>query len=150
MKVLLQMLVIVALAVVGAVATRLILGPVDRGVLCEAAKLKPGEVCLESLKAEAETLLWVDARPRAAWLRDGLAGSILVTDHPEENLDALIAEAFPRLVNAKLVVVYCSDTGCGTSKLIAERLRELEAGPVIVYLHGGWRALQAAGMLKKP
>jgi len=150
MKVALQIVGVVAIAAAGAGATRLILGPPDRGLLCDAGKLQPGEVCLESLKNDAAEILWIDARPRAAWLRDGMARSILVTDHPDENLDGLIAEAFPRLVSAKRVVVYCSDAGCGTSKVIAKRLSELEAGPTILYLHGGWRALNAAGMVAKP
>jgi rhodanese-related sulfurtransferase len=150
MKMVLQILVVVALALAGAGATWLILGPPDRGVVCDAAKLEPGEVCLESLKADAGEILWIDARPRADWTRDGVPGSILVTDHRDENLDVLIAEAFPRLVGAKRVVIYCSDVGCGTSKMIAKTLRELEAGPQIVYLHGGWRALAAAEMVRKP
>lgn len=149
MKVLSQMIAVAALAIAGAGATWLIVGSPDRGVVCDEAKLEPGEVCLQSLMPFVTEILWVDARPRADWTRDGVPGSILVTEHRDENLDALVAEAFPRLVGAKRVVVYCSDVDCGTSKLIAKTLGELDAGPSIVFLHGGWRALDAAGMVAK-
>jgi rhodanese-related sulfurtransferase len=147
MKAWVQLLAVIGIATAGAGATRLILGPPDRGVVCDPAKLEPHEVCLESLAPGTPGILWVDARPRAEWQRDGVPGSVLVTDHSAENLDALIAEAFPKLLEAKQVVVYCSDIGCGSSKAIANILRDLKAGPEVVFLHGGWRALAAAGMV---
>lgn len=143
-----QMVAVAGIATLGALASWLVIGPPERAVPCAPADLQPWEVCLAAVQANPDGVLWVDARPRAEWQRDGLRGSILVTDHRDENLDALVAEAFPKLVNARMVVVYCSDKGCGTSKTVAKILRDLQAGPEVVFLHGGWRALAAAGMVK--
>mgnify|MGYP006281656425 CR=1 FL=1 len=43
------------------------------------------------------------------------------------------------------VIVYCSTTGCASSRIIAERLREEYGLPEVYWLRGGWEALREAG-----
>lgn len=142
-KVLLEMLGL--LGVVGLLAggTYLLVGPPQRGVVCSEEVLGEGEICLE--KVPAEGTLWIDARPRKLWLKNGLPGSLLLTDDRSENWDNLLAEVAAAVVEAQQVVIYCNTKGCGSSEAVAGKLRELELGPPIYVLHGGWRALAVDG-----
>jgi len=141
-----QLAVITAAALLAAGGTWLVKGPPARSLPCDPASLQPDELCLEQIPADA-ALLWVDARPRAEWRKNGLPGSILWNLDPAEDMAAFEAEAAMRIVETPRVVVYCGDENCGVSRQVAQRIRELGLGAEVKVLHGGWRALNEAGRI---
>jgi hypothetical protein len=38
--------------------------------------------------------------------------------------------------------VYCGTEACGTSRIIADRIKSLNLGPTVKILFGGWDALR--------
>lgn len=142
-----QLLVISAVAFAAAGATYLIKGPPQRALACDPAKLKPDEVCLEQIPADAN-VLWVDARPRDEWLRNGLEGSVLWNLDPAEDVRAFEAEVAARLVETPRVIVYCGDESCGVSRQVAQQIRALGLGAEVSVLFGGWRSLSEAGRVR--
>ena len=143
-----QLLLIAGLVTAAFLATLMMKGTPDRTVPCDAAILKPGEICLETvLKDWRADVVWIDARRRVDWENDGMNGSLLITTADGESFDKLLEQAFPRLSEGKNVVVYCSDVGCGTSLEIAKRIRDFQLVPDVKALHGGWKALQQAGLV---
>lgn len=140
-----QLLLLLVLAGVTSATYRIVHGPPNRGSRCDPAALRADERCLSQLPHADPTTLWVDARPRQQWLKNGLPGSILWNLEPGEDMHAFEAQAMPRIADASLVVVYCGDEHCGISRQVAERIRALELGVEVVVLHGGWRALRDAG-----
>lgn len=148
MKALGQAALLCALTGVAGIATWKIKGAPDRTVPCEISQLKEGEICLSTVMAEWQNnVVWVDSRLRSDWEKDGLPGSLLITTANGENFDQLLEQAVPSLAEGKNVVVYCSDVGCGTSLEIAKRIREFGLAPEVKALHGGWKALQQAGLI---
>lgn len=145
-----QLAVIVGISCVAAAATFRILGPPDRRVPCDARRLaNPDEICLDRVTGEWRgKVLWVDARSRSDWKRDGLPGSLLFNIDPAEDMNRMEAEAAQRISEAERVVVYCASESCGTSRQVAGRIRDMGLGPQVYVLHGGWQALRAAGMIK--
>lgn len=125
-----------------------IIGPPDRSVKCDQASLPEHFVCLATVESwEKEETLWVDARPRADWKRDGLEGSVLLNDQEDwvdlepEFVLRILSEPKPR------VVVYCNQSGCGSSKYVAEQLRARHSsnlGFEVYVLEGGVKALKGA------
>lgn len=133
-----------------AFVTYLVVGPPDRSVACDPDDLPEHHVCLATVREwPAEEIFWVDARPREAWQENGVEGSLLVNDQ-EEWLP--MEEAFMEAMMAAMmeapkrrVVVYCNQSGCGSSKYVAKQLREKFAealGIEIFVLQGGIKALQ--------
>ena len=146
MKPLGQFAVLVALTWAAAGATWWIKGPPERRFQCDRSILQAGEVCLEDIK-DRQGLLWVDARSRSKWQRDGMSGSILWNLDPQEDMRVFEAEAAPRLLEAAAVVVYCDDQDCGISHQVADRIRALDLVSEVLVLKGGWRALSEAGWI---
>lgn len=138
---------VLVLALVAAGGTWLVVGSPDRSVPCVADDLEEGWICLDDLLSSGEEIVWVDARSRKEWVRNGVEGSILLTDHNEENWDELVAEAAEKLFGASRVVIYCNETGCGSSQAVAEKLRELQLAERVEVLYGGWKALRSGGVL---
>jgi rhodanese-related sulfurtransferase len=148
MKTLGQAAILCALTGVAGLATWKVKGTPDRTIPCEISQLKEGEICLSTVMSEWQNnVVWVDARLRSEWEVNGLPGSILLTTANGENFDQLLEQAVPVLAEGKNVVIYCSDIGCGTSLEIAKRIREFGLAPEVRALHGGWQALQQAGMI---
>lgn len=146
MKILVQAAVIVVLALLGAGATYLFRGAPDRSVPCDAATLISDEVCLAKVMGEWQgQVLWIDARSRAEWRRGTVAGSLLWNIDEQEDMQAFEAAGAMRMMDGQRVVVFCSNENCGVSRQVADRIRALQLGNEVVVLHGGWRALQAAG-----
>jgi len=73
----------------------------------------------------------------------------------------MIAEALPRINEANRIVIYCGDSGCGTSHEVSRKLAEYGLGvkgnraksdpaangPEIYVLYGGWETLAKAGLV---
>jgi rhodanese-related sulfurtransferase len=143
-----QTAVIAGVALVGGVVTFKVVGPPERGVVCRQEALKPGEICLEEVKRRwGGNVLWIDARQRTDWEKNGLAGSLLW--NLSEDQQAFEAAAMERLVEGLPVIVYCDSVSCGVSAQVAGKIRALEIAPEVHSLHGGAEALKAAGMLRK-
>lgn len=143
-----QAALIVGVAAAAAGGSWLAKGPPDRVLVCDPATLKPGEICLHQL-ATSEGLVWVDARARSDWEKNGVPGSILWNLDPAEDMQAFEAGAAMRISEgATRVVVYCGDENCGISSQVAGRIRALDLGPEVKVLRGGWRALSEAGRVR--
>ncbi|MEI8037150.1 MAG: rhodanese-like domain-containing protein [Verrucomicrobiota bacterium] len=143
-----QLVLLVCIALAAAGATWWHKGPPNRLFHCDPAALKPDEVCLESIPADA-AVVWIDARPRAAWQKSGVPGSLLWNLDPAEDMQAFEAAAAVRIAVTPRVIVYCSDENCGVSRQVAARIRSLDLGAQVAVLRGGWRALSEAGRVKK-
>lgn len=118
--------------------------PVEKPAFtCDPTKLRNDEICLADVKGK---VLWVDARSRSEWQKNGLKGSILWNMDPKEDADLFEAEALPHIAAAELVVIYCGSEKCGTSREVAGRIRKMEIGPPEKILHGGWDAIKGSGL----
>ncbi|MCW1887825.1 rhodanese-like domain-containing protein [Luteolibacter flavescens] len=150
MKAITELALVIGCASLGALATWKIAGPPSRVVACDPATLSPEEICLATVQAEwpEGSFLWVDARPAADWKRNGIAGSIPVTLGGDTSFDEQIEASLEKLGTAQRVLVYCGSAGCGTSKEVAKRIRDLGFIPEVRALHGGWDALTQAGLVK--
>jgi rhodanese-related sulfurtransferase len=125
-----------------------LVGPPERGVACDPSKLREDEICLaDVLSRTDETILWIDARPRADWQADGLEGSVLWNLDPNEDEAKMEETVMTHLVDSTFAVVYCGEGNCGTSREIAARVRRLGVVDQVYALHGGIAALRAAGLV---
>jgi rhodanese-related sulfurtransferase len=147
MNALAQLMTVAAIALAAAGGTFVIKGPPHRGLRCDPAAIKPDEVCLEQVPADA-AVVWVDARSRADWEKNGLPGSLLWNLDPAEDTAAFEAEVAMKIVETPRAVVYCGDENCGVSRQVAQRIRDLGLEAEVVVLHGGWRALSEAGRVR--
>ncbi len=146
MRAWLELLTVLGLATLAAVGTWRLAGPPPAEVTCDPAAIGPEEVCLETIRDDAD-ILWIDARTEAEWRRDGLPGSIHLTTTGGADFDGLVAVHGDRIATAEKAVVYCSDLGCGLSKEVAGRLRGYGLIHDVRALYGGWAALKAAGLI---
>ena len=142
-----QFAAIVGISLAAAGGTYWIKGPPARTLSCDPATLKPGEVCLQQISPDAK-VLWVDARSRKDWEKNGLLGSVLWNLDPGEDMQVFEADVAMRIMETPQVIVYCGDENCGLSHQIADKIRSLQLGADVSVLRGGWRALNEAGRIK--
>ena len=135
------------LSSLGAFITFQIIGGPDRSVICDQDSLPEYVVCLSTVRElNADEILWVDARPRKQWEADGVDGSVLLNDQ-EDWID--LEFGFIGKMNEDfkpIVVVYCNQSGCGSSKYVARQLREKHGealGLQVLVLEGGINALKS-------
>lgn len=105
---------------------------------CDTSSLKDGEICFHQVP---ENVLWIDARSRGEWQKNGYPNSILWNLDPNEDANQMEADAFQKIAESKFVVVYCTSEKCGTSRQIADKIRKLELGVEVKTLHGGYPSL---------
>lgn len=144
MNALKQWLAIVSLSLLAAGVTFWIKGAPVRLFICEPSTLKSGEICLQQL-ANAGAVLWVDARSRKEWEKNGVPGSALWNLDSSENMQSFEAEIAMRIMESPRVVVYCGDENCDLSRQVANKILALQLGAEVSVLRGGWRALNEAG-----
>ena len=142
-----QLAVIAAVSLTAAGVTYLVKGAPERRFFCDTATLKPDEVCLHQIPAGG-TVLWVDARSRKDWEKNGVPNSILWNLDPSEDMLVFESEAAARIAEVSRVIVYCDDENCGISRQVAARIRQLDLGAEVSILRGGWRALNDAGKVR--
>lgn len=147
MNAVLQTAIIAAVALAAAGGTWAIKGTPVRTTFCDPATLKPDEICL-SMIPEGTEVVWVDARPRKEWEKNGVTGSALWNLDPGEDMQVFEAEVAARVSANPRVIVYCGDEQCGISRQVAQRIRALDLGAEVYVLRGGWRALNEAGRVK--
>ena len=143
----LQLAIIAIISLAAASLTYLVKGPPTRSHLCDPSTRKADEICLSEI-TKPIGLLWVDARSRAAWQKNGLPEAILWNLDPAEDIQAFEANNAEKIAAAQRVIIYCGDENCGISRQVAERIRKLDLGPQVLVLNGGWRALKGAGLVK--
>ena len=100
-----QLAAILGISLAAAGGTYWIKGPPGRILSCDPATLKPGEVCLEQISPDAK-VLWVDARLRKDWVKNGLPGSVLWNLDPGEDMQAFEADVAMRIMETPRVIVY--------------------------------------------
>jgi rhodanese-related sulfurtransferase len=142
-----QLVVIAAVSLAAAAGTFWVKGPPSRLFRCDPATLKPDEICLAAIPVGAE-VVWVDARSRADWEKNGVPGSLLWNLDAAEDLQAFEAATAVRISATPRVIVYCGDENCGVSRQIAGLIRGLDLGAEVSVLRGGWRALSEAGRVR--
>lgn len=109
--------------------------------VCDPEVIAEDEICLADV---TEGALWVDARSRSEWEKNGVEGSILWNFDPAEDAQKFESDAAMQINSAPLVVVYCGSEACGTSRQIADLIRKMDLGPEVKVLHGGWDALKGS------
>jgi rhodanese-related sulfurtransferase len=142
-----QLLVVAGCSAAAAGGTYLVKGPPVRkmAVVCDPATLKPDEICLAQVSGN---VLWIDARARAEWQRNGLPGSILWNLDPAEDGNAFEEAAMMKILENPRVVVYCSSEACGVSRQVAAKVTALGMASEVKILRGGWDALNGAGLVR--
>jgi rhodanese-related sulfurtransferase len=146
MKATSQLAVLAAIAIAAAATTWLVKGPPARSVACDPASIAPDEICIDQIPPDA-AVLWVDARPRTEWSKNGMPGSVLWNLDSTEDIAAFEAEAAMRIIETPRVIVYCGDENCGVSRQVADRIRALGLDAEVFVLFGGWTALMEAGRI---
>jgi len=89
-----------------------------------------------------DPVLWLDARPTAAFTRGHIPGALPLN---EDAWETQLIEVLIAWNPGDTIVVYCSTAGCNTSSEVALRLvAETDFEPVLI-LDGGWEAYEAPG-----
>lgn len=101
-----------------------------------APELGAGEIRLED--ARVLDAIWIDARDAAAFDEAHVPKALFYNQTDPANSMADILEKW--LMSPRVIIVYCADEGCGTSKKIAETLRANLPDAEIYSLKGGWDA----------
>jgi rhodanese-related sulfurtransferase len=101
----------------------------------------PDEITLTAARAHHGPLLWIDARTDAEFSSDHIPEALpLNADH----WDAQVAQVLRNWQPGTWVIVYCSQSGCGASRNVADRLRRDYRLPDVWVLRGGWAAWEKA------
>ena len=101
----------------------------------------PDEITLTAARAHHGPLLWIDARTDAEFSSDHIPEALpLNADH----WDAQVAQVLRNWQPGTRVIVYCSQSGCGASRNVADRLRRDYRLPDVWVLRGGWAAWEKA------
>jgi rhodanese-related sulfurtransferase len=101
---------------------------------------EPGLAAGEIWPADARALqvIWIDARNEADYRTAHIPSAIYLNDEHWETGIIELMDAW--LTQPRPIVVYCGSEGCGTSKRIAEHLRDTLPDAEIYSLKGGWDA----------
>lgn len=99
-------------------------------------ELEAGEIRL--VDAQVLDVIWVDARSEAEFTKGHAPQAVFYDQADPANSMVDILQRW--LEAPRIVVVYCSDEACGTSKKVAEALRANIPDAEIYSLKGGWSA----------
>ena len=99
-------------------------------------ELAAGEIRLSD--AEALDVIWIDARSYEEFEIDHMPDALFFDEGDWDT--GLIQLMEQWLMQPRPIVVYCGSESCGTSKRIAERLRDALPDAEIYSLKGGWDA----------
>lgn len=147
MKWLVQAVILIVAGVFLALLGYWVVGAPERGALCDPAELASGEVCLETVLNEWKgDVVWVDARSEEEWKKQHAPGALFITENRVDEMLAqseIMQEIGMAGVEGRRVVVYCGTDACGSSKMVAERIRQSGLHSEVYFLHGGWKVLAA-------
>jgi len=93
-----------------------------------------GVISLAAALGRKPPVLWIDVRSAAEFDQAHIPGALLLN---EEQWDSLLPKVLEQWEPGQPSVIYCRSQGCQESQEVAERLREMQLGPVFV-LNGGW------------
>lgn len=99
-------------------------------------EIEAGEILL--VDAKALEVIWLDARSIEAFEEEHIPGAIFFDESNWDSGVFALMEAW--LSQPRPIVIYCGSASCGTSKRVAERLRESLPEAEIYSLKGGWDA----------
>jgi len=99
-------------------------------------ELEAGEIWLAD--AQALDPIWLDARPIAEFEEAHIPGALFFDENDWDT--GLIELMNAWLMQPRPIVIYCGSESCGTSRRIAERMREAMPDAEIYSLKGGWDA----------
>lgn len=99
-------------------------------------ELRAGEIRLDD--AEVIDVIWVDARNEGAYAEAHAPEALFYDQADPTGSMGTILEQW--LMQPRVIVIYCADEGCGTSRKIAEELRTNLPDAEIYSLKGGWSA----------
>ena len=99
-------------------------------------ELAAGEIRLSD--AQALDVIWIDARSYEEFEIDHMPDALFFDEGDWDT--GLIQLMEQWLMQPRPIVVYCGSESCGTSKRIAERLRDALPDAEIYSLKGGWDA----------
>lgn len=140
-----QSLAILVISAVLAVAVFFVVGPPDRSVPCVQSELVENHVCITTIFDDwGGDVFWVDARGATEFSKGHLENAILI---PETDADNQIAvpEHMEKIgmsgVSGQKLVVYCATDACGSSELVAEKIRNTGFHSEVYVLQGGWKAV---------
>lgn len=102
------------------------------------AELEAGEIRLAD--AQALDVIWLDTRTLEEFEAAHIPGAIFFEENDWDG--GLLALMDAWLGQPRPIVIYCGSESCGTSKRVAERLRESLPEAEIYSLKGGWGAWQ--------
>ena len=122
----------------------------EKGIYRDYGPLRDGEIRLSEVGDES-AVVWMDARRKDRWERDGMPGSIHVTTVSEEPIGDQLSRHFDKLLQARLLVIYCDDYNCPLSHDLMEMILRDYADmlpPEVKALHGGHVALKDARRIK--
>ncbi|MFC5049158.1 rhodanese-like domain-containing protein [Rubritalea spongiae] len=145
-----ESLALVLISAVAAGGIYLLVGAPDHSVPCVQAELKADQVCLETVMSEWNgDVLWVDARSDREYRKGHLPEALLISETDAENQIA-VPETMERIgmagVEGRKLVVYCGTDACGSSELVAEKIRTTGFHSEVYVLFGGWKAVMASGV----
>lgn len=101
-------------------------------------ELKPGEIRL--VDAQALDVIWLDTRTKEEFGVAHIPGAIFFEENDWDTGLLVLMDAW--LGQPRPIVIYCGSESCGTSKRVAEGLRESLPDAEIYRLKGGWSAWQ--------
>ena len=90
-----------------------------------------------------EEVIWVDGRSRIAFDQAHMPGAVFLGT-TENSYQRGMAELLSRWDPRHPVVAYCDGQGCAVSRELAERLRSELGVDNILWVEGGWSALEEA------
>lgn len=101
-------------------------------------ELNPGEIRV----VDARTLqaIWLDARNLEAFEKAHVPDAVFFDESDWDGSLLILMERW--LMEPSPIIVYCGSESCGTSRRIAEQLREMLPEAEIYSLKGGWDAWQ--------
>jgi len=125
----------------------LIVGLPQRGVICEQDQQEPPFVCLDYAQSSwGENIYWIDARSRSDWEKNGVSGSVLLTDDPKEDFMELFAQEaegiFLAAQSGKKLLIYCNAKTCGSSKFVRQQILDQGLHDEVYILYGGYKSFQ--------
>ncbi len=102
-------------------------------------QLDAGEITLTAAQAHGSPILWVDARAAGEYAQEHIPEAIHLNEDDWEQGLMVFFEAYATQPDA-LVIVYCGQEACQSSKAVATRLRRDLGTDSIYHLRGGWDA----------
>jgi rhodanese-related sulfurtransferase len=99
-------------------------------------EIGPNEIRVED--ARVLDVIWIDARSAEDFADRHIPGALFYDQSDPSGSMAQVLEQWLQV--PRVIVVYCADEGCGTSRKLAEELRQNLPEAEIYSLRGGWEA----------